>query len=136
MIHSDLSGPIKDEIDTLLEIGWWIQVSPLANAGSGWICGIYKRGLKTGNWSTQYSKKFKTPHKIGYNKIFDTGIIEAKKVYKTFLRNKKLGKVVLIRSHRLSGRCPAPKRTYYRQFYRPITRAPLAPTIRSLEAIK
>ena len=46
---------------TLLEIGWWIQVSPLANADSGWICGIYKRGLKTGNWSTQYSKKFKTP---------------------------------------------------------------------------
>ena len=49
------------KIDTLLEIGWWIQVSPLANADSGWICGIYKRGLKTGNWSTQYSKKFKTP---------------------------------------------------------------------------
>ena len=46
---------------TLLEIGWWIQVSPLANANSGWICGIYKRGLKTGNWSTQYSKKFNTP---------------------------------------------------------------------------
>lgn len=50
-----------EEIDSLLEIGWWIQVSPLANAGSGWICGLYKRGVKTGNWTTQYSKKFNNP---------------------------------------------------------------------------
>ena len=50
------------KIDTLIEIGWWVQVSPLANAGSGWICGIYKRGLKTGNWLTEFSKKFNTPH--------------------------------------------------------------------------
>jgi len=48
-------------IDHYLEIGWWIQVSPLANAGSGWICGVYKRGKKTGNWITEASKKFDTP---------------------------------------------------------------------------
>ena len=48
-------------IDYYLEIGWWIQVSPLANAGSGWICGIYKRGKKTGNWITESSKKFDNP---------------------------------------------------------------------------
>ena len=50
------------DIDHYLEIGYWIQVSPLANAGSGWICGVYKRGKKTGNWITEASKQFKTPH--------------------------------------------------------------------------
>ena len=52
---------VMENINFYLEIGWWIQVSPLAEKDSGWICGIYKRGAKTGNWSTQYSKKFKTP---------------------------------------------------------------------------
>jgi len=50
------------DIDHLLSIGFWIQVSPLANAGSGWICGVYKRGKKTGNWITEISKKFDTPN--------------------------------------------------------------------------
>jgi hypothetical protein len=50
-----------ENINFYLEIGWWIQVSPLAEKNSGWICGIYKRGIKTGNWSTQHSKQFKTP---------------------------------------------------------------------------
>jgi hypothetical protein len=50
------------QINELLEIGWWVQVSPLANAGSGWICGIYKKGKKTGNWSTTESRKFDTPN--------------------------------------------------------------------------
>jgi predicted dehydrogenase len=72
------------------------------------MAGNYKQALKL----YKTSKKFKTPHKIGYNKIFDTGIIEAKKVYKTFLRNKKLGKVVLIRSHRLSGSGYNPRNFY------------------------
>tara|TARA_R110002167_G_scaffold196450_4_gene399372 strand:- start:405 stop:614 length:210 start_codon:yes stop_codon:yes gene_type:complete len=49
------------EIDYFLEIGYWIQVSPLANNGSGWICGVYKRGKKTGNWITETSKGFQTP---------------------------------------------------------------------------
>jgi len=53
-------------IDYYLEIGWWIQVSPLANAGSGWICGVYKRGKKSGNWITECSKQFATPHEC-YN---------------------------------------------------------------------
>jgi len=50
------------DIDHYLELGYWVQVSPLANAGSGWICGVYKRGKKTGNWVTESSKQFKTPH--------------------------------------------------------------------------
>jgi len=49
------------EIDHMLELGYWIQVSPLANAGSGWICGIYKRGKISGNWITEVSKKFDNP---------------------------------------------------------------------------
>jgi len=49
------------DIDYYLSIGYWVQVSPLANAGSGWICGVYKRGKKTGNWVTESSKQFKTP---------------------------------------------------------------------------
>lgn len=52
-----------EEIKSLLDIGWWIQVSPLADGNSGWVCGLYKKGVKTGNWSTQYSKCFKTPNK-------------------------------------------------------------------------
>ena len=35
------------DIDILVDQGFWIQVSPLANAGSGWICGVYKRGKKS-----------------------------------------------------------------------------------------
>jgi|TARA_R110002072_G_scaffold170520_1_gene324037 hypothetical protein len=49
------------QINDLLDRGWWIQVSPLANAGSGWICGVYKKGKKTGNWVTESSRQFKTP---------------------------------------------------------------------------
>jgi len=49
------------EIDHYLEIGYWVQVSPLANAGSGWICGVYKRGKKTGNWVTSASRQFDNP---------------------------------------------------------------------------
>ena len=49
-------------IDYLLNIGYWIQVSPLANAGSGWVCGVYKRGKKTGNWITEASQQKPTPH--------------------------------------------------------------------------
>jgi len=54
------------DIDHLLSIGFWIQISPLANAGSGWICGVYKRGKKTGNWVTESSKKFDTPNECYY----------------------------------------------------------------------
>lgn len=53
-------------IDYYLELGYWIQVSPLANAGSGWICGVYKRGAVSGNWITQSSKQKPTPHEC-YN---------------------------------------------------------------------
>jgi len=50
------------DIDILVDQGFWIQVSPLANAGSGWICGVYKRGKKTGNWITEASKQFNHPY--------------------------------------------------------------------------
>jgi hypothetical protein len=50
-----------EEIKSLLDIGWWIQVSPLANKNSGWIVGIYKQGKKTGNWITEHSRQFDTP---------------------------------------------------------------------------
>jgi len=49
------------DIDHLLSLGYWIQVSPLANSGSGWICGVYKRGKKSGNWITEATKQFNTP---------------------------------------------------------------------------
>ena len=51
------------EIDTLLEAGWWIQVSPVSLKGSkGWVCGIYKQFKKSKNWVTEYVKSFNTPH--------------------------------------------------------------------------
>ena len=53
-------------IDHLLSMGYWIQASPLANAGSGWVCGVYKRGKKTGNWITEVSKTFDHPYEC-YN---------------------------------------------------------------------
>ena len=51
------------EIDTLLEAGWWIQVSPVSLKDSkGWVCGIYKQFKKSKNWVTEYVKSFSTPH--------------------------------------------------------------------------
>ena len=51
------------EIDTLLEMGWWIQVSPVSLLHSkGWTCGVYKQFKKSKNWVTEYVKSFETPH--------------------------------------------------------------------------
>lgn len=50
------------EIDRLLEIGFWIQVSPLAYKGSGWVCCVYKQGRKTGNWISEQTKTFDSPN--------------------------------------------------------------------------
>lgn len=51
------------EIDTLLEVGWWIQVSPVSLRDSkGWTCGIYKQFKKSKNQVTEYVKSFNTPH--------------------------------------------------------------------------
>jgi predicted dehydrogenase len=63
------------------------------------MAGNYNQALKL----IKVAKKFKTPHKIGYNKIFDEGVVQAKSIFKKFVKNKKLGNVVLIKSHRLSG---------------------------------
>jgi predicted dehydrogenase len=42
-------------------------------------------------------------YKLGYNKKFDIGILEAKKYFDKFIANNKLGKIVLVKSHRSSG---------------------------------
>ena len=49
------------QISEMIDKGWWVQVSPLANAGSGWMCGIYKKGKKTGNWITEVTRQFDSP---------------------------------------------------------------------------
>lgn len=63
------------------------------------IAGNYEQSKKL----LKLSIKFKTPHKVGYNKIYDDGIIEAKKVLKKVIKDNSLGKIVLVKSHRLSG---------------------------------
>lgn len=50
------------DIDTLLEAGFWVSVSPIMSKGEwAWTCGVYKRGKKTGTWVTESCKTFKTP---------------------------------------------------------------------------
>ena len=63
------------------------------------IAGNYEQSKKL----LKSSIKFKTPHKVGYNKIYDDGIIEAKKVLRKIIKNDTLGKIILVKSHRLSG---------------------------------
>ena len=63
------------------------------------MAGTYKQSLKLLNTA----KKFKTLYKIGYNKIYDDGILKAKLFFDKLIKNKNFGKIVLIRSHRLSG---------------------------------
>lgn len=42
-------------------------------------------------------------YQIGYNKIHDKGILEAKKAFDKIIKTNELGKITLIRSHRSSG---------------------------------
>jgi len=63
------------------------------------MAGTYKQSLRLLN----AAKKFKTLYKIGYNKIYDDGVCKAKLCFDKLLKNKSLGKIVLIKSHRLSG---------------------------------
>ena len=49
------------------------------------------------------AKKFRTMHKIGYNKIYDNGIIKSKIIFDKLIKHRTLGNIVLIKSHRLSG---------------------------------
>jgi len=49
------------------------------------------------------SQKYQTQYKVGYNKTYDEGIIKAKQAFDKIIKNKSLGKIVLMRSHRLSG---------------------------------
>ena len=49
------------------------------------------------------SARFKSLHKVGYNKIYDEGVEIAKKYFKKIMQQNLMGKLVHIRSHRLSG---------------------------------
>lgn len=53
------------KIDFWLTQGVWVQVSPLAH-NTGWVCGVYKQGKKTGNWVTEYTRTFAHPYEC-YN---------------------------------------------------------------------
>lgn len=63
------------------------------------MAGNYEQSIKL----LKIAKKYKTLYKIGYNKIYDSGIIKAKQVFDKIVKNKSLGRVVLIKAHRLSG---------------------------------
>ena len=63
------------------------------------MASTYKQAKKLVN----IAKKNNVIYKIGYNKTYDYGIQKAKIVLKKLLKSKKLGKIVLMRSHRLSG---------------------------------
>ena len=50
------------DIDILLKMGFWIQVSPvMLDDRSMWTCAIYKKTKKF--WVTDKVKSFKTPSK-------------------------------------------------------------------------
>ena len=51
----------------------------------------------------EISKKFKSLHKIGYNKIYDEGVVTAKKYFEKIQEQNVMGKLIHVRSHRLSG---------------------------------
>ena len=51
------------DIDTLLQAGWWVSVTPVMSDGKwAWTCGIYKKGKKTGNWITNNCKTWPSPN--------------------------------------------------------------------------
>ena len=51
----------------------------------------------------QVSNQNRTLYKVGYNKTYDEGVQKSKSIFKKILKKKILGKIVFIRSHRLSG---------------------------------
>ncbi len=63
------------------------------------MASTYKQAKKLVNMA----KKNNVIYKIGYNKTYDYGIQKAKIVLKKIIKTNKLGKIVLMRSHRLSG---------------------------------
>ena len=66
----DPGGHLEDQLYTLLEKGYWIQVSPLAKINpSEWIAAVYIRGETS--WTTERSHSgFKTPTEA-YNWAFE-----------------------------------------------------------------
>jgi len=49
------------------------------------------------------SNKMKTPYKIAYNKTYDEGVERGKLIFDKFIKEKTLGNLIYIKSHRLSG---------------------------------
>ena len=51
-----------EDIDILLRMGFWVQVSPvISNDKQMWNCELYKKTKKT--WGSYKVKSFKTPNK-------------------------------------------------------------------------
>ena len=59
--------------------------------------------LDQANKLIKIQKKKKLIFTVGYNKRFDTGVIQAKKKLLNLINNKTLGKIIFIRAHRYSG---------------------------------
>lgn len=63
------------------------------------MAGSFKQAKKL----LHIANKNNTLYKIGYNKTYDEGIQKARFLFKRLIKNKILGKLILIKSHRLSG---------------------------------
>jgi hypothetical protein len=64
----------EEDIDLLIEKGWWVSVSPVMSKGKwAFTCGIYNRKKKSGNWVTEHCKTHSTPY-LAYEWAF--GILE------------------------------------------------------------
>ena len=114
--HLDLIKEI-DKFDGIAIVTKRNMIGPLANQLLKYGKPILTEKPMAGNSKQarkliNTAKKYKTMYKIGYNKIFDEGVISAKNAYEKLLKNKKFGKVVFIKSHRLSG-SGYDKKNYY-----------------------
>ena len=55
---------LEADIEKLIEKGMWVSVTPVMSKGKwAFTCGIYKRRIKTGNWSTINCKTHATPQR-------------------------------------------------------------------------
>ena len=73
------------------------------------------------------AKKNKIIYKIGFNKIFDPVIFKAKKIFDSMQITKDLGKLVMIKSHRLSGSGYPDKPNYIETFEKNVKSDPSWP---------
>ena len=55
---------LEDDIQELIDRGWWVSVSPVMSNGKwAFTCGIYKRFTSSGNWTTETCKTHSTPQR-------------------------------------------------------------------------